>query len=271
MNTMLGPYQVIKFLGKGWLGSVYLVIRNKKYYAIKKIKIERKIRYHNEITILKHLNKVGYNYVPKYYENFEKDGHGHIVMEHLKGPTLLKFLRTRKINRNIRLNMCKQLKYATIELHKHGVAHLDCAPQNIIVVGNRPNFKIKIIDFEGSIFVQHNYPKLEHYFKIDFFKHIYDYTSPERIQKYKYYDSNSSEIVNILKSADMWTLGLNIYLIFNSCLPWYIGADGLINNRLDNNTLEDMVLNSEIIMHGDTKKIVGSCLNRNYKSRFIEL
>jgi serine/threonine protein kinase len=81
MNYFHG-YSTIKMIGSGGSGKVFLVRKNNKNFAIKKIpfnNLEEKANIKKEIDILSSLND---DHIVKYYESFSDNESYYIVMDY---------------------------------------------------------------------------------------------------------------------------------------------------------------------------------------------
>ena len=141
-------YEIIKTIGKGGLGIVYLVKKDNEYYALKKIptyKIGIGV-YNKKIEIL---TKLSNEYIIKYYESFIEGDYFCILMEYGGELNLKEFIKRYKdrnqliderLIKNIIEQICSGLKY----IHKLKIIHRNLTPYNILI--NRKN-QIKICDF----------------------------------------------------------------------------------------------------------------------------
>ena len=201
-------YEIIEELGSGGQGTVFLVKKDNKYYALKKIDIIKKDEKnkefeeyinncYNEINILKSLNNN--DNIVKYVEDYEENGHLNIIMEY-GGKNLYDFIHDpknvaieEKDIKEIVLQICNGLRV----IHKAKIIHRDLKPENIFI--NEKN-KIKIGDFGTST-------KLETNKDITYTmegKATNEYKAPEIAQ--------GSEITN---KVDIYSLGCIIYELFN--------------------------------------------------------
>ena len=149
-------YRVVKELGKGAMGSVYLVedIRNNMRYAVKKLDInphsgieeeKAKAIFFKEVEFISRFDHPG---LPKYYENFMEGSSYFVTMEYIKGETLEEI-----INRHSSVSEKKAIKWI-IKLGKildylHNsfeapIVYRDLKPANIIITDDR---SVKLIDF----------------------------------------------------------------------------------------------------------------------------
>lgn len=142
-----GKYEVIKILGKGGMGIVYLCknIRFENLWAIKEIiKDTKNIDILTEANILKNLEHLGIRrIIDVFYENNKL----YMVQDYIEGQTLEEYVKTSSsIKRDeicgITLDLCDIVGY----LHNHNPAiiYRDLKPSNIIITSSR---KVVLIDF----------------------------------------------------------------------------------------------------------------------------
>ena len=149
-------YNIIRKLGEGAFGEVFLVEKDNKYYALKKIHIivakltENQIEeYKKMIKILSELNN---EYIIKYYDSFIKDDYFCILMEYGVNINIKQFIKKHKdesqfIDKNIIIDIIRQICKGLKTIHENNIIHRDLTPDNIFLDGNN---KIKIGDFGVS-------------------------------------------------------------------------------------------------------------------------
>ena len=150
---MFDDYTKIKQLGKGGFSEVFLIQKNNKYYALKKIYIKNISKedlnyYKNEVKILSSFNS---EYIVKYYDSFEDDEYLNIVMEYW-GENLKSFLKSYAekstfIHEKIIIDIILQICFGIKVIHEAKIIHRDLKPENIFI---DKNHKIKIGDFGVS-------------------------------------------------------------------------------------------------------------------------
>src|SRR5215218_2596763 len=145
----IGPYEVVRPLGKGGMGSVF-VARDPAIDRLVAIKLlrdgidspELRERFKREARSagrLRHPNIVTIFHVGEF------EARPFIVMEYIPGETLAEIIKQQSpltIGRKIRIieEMCRGLAYA----HKAGIVHRDVKPLNILV---DTEGSVKILDF----------------------------------------------------------------------------------------------------------------------------
>lgn len=141
-------YEVIKVLGKGGMGTVYLCknMRLGNFWAIKEIKKDNNINIDilSEPNILKKLNHHG---IPRIVDIFYKDNNLYMVEDYIEGKTLKQYVEktgtiTTKEACNIVLSICDIISY----LHSFNppIIYRDLKPSNIMIT---PSGKVVLIDF----------------------------------------------------------------------------------------------------------------------------
>jgi len=147
-------YEVIRPLGQGAMGQVYLAGKRNRLYAIKQSitpyfsEDEELIfnLFQREGELLKEIRHPG---LPQYYASFKYNGKVHIVMEYIEGKSLENIL-TEAVKsieeRNLLLwgiQLCEILFYLHTR-RPEPVIYRDLKPANIIIT---PDNKVRLIDF----------------------------------------------------------------------------------------------------------------------------
>jgi serine/threonine protein kinase len=147
----LGPYQIVREIGRGGMGTVYLAERADGQYqkrvAIKLLNpqfgdrhfLRRFLRERQVLAGLEHPNLVRL-----LDGGATEDGLPYLVLEHVEGVRIDAWCETRKppVRDFLRLfrNVCAAVEYA----HRQGVIHLDIKPGNILVTADGVP---KLLDF----------------------------------------------------------------------------------------------------------------------------
>jgi serine/threonine protein kinase len=147
----LGPYRVVKQLGRGGIGAVYLAMDtrlNRKLalkvmlpqYAADPVAKERFLREARATAQVAHDNVV------TVYEADERDGIAYIAMQFLSGSPLDEYLRkkgTPSMPQVIRL--AREAAAGLAAAHRIGLVHRDVKPANLWL--EAPNGRVKVLDF----------------------------------------------------------------------------------------------------------------------------
>jgi len=149
----LGRYEIIKELGQGAMGTVYLgmdpkinrevAIKTLKYADVDANKLaEVKTRFFLEAEAA---GKLSHTKIVTIFDVGEEHDMAYMAMEFLKGKDLSEYCSKNKLLRpkqalKVVLSVAEALNYA----HRNGVVHRDIKPDNIILLENN---RVKVADF----------------------------------------------------------------------------------------------------------------------------
>jgi serine/threonine protein kinase len=141
--------KVIRKLGRGGQGEVFLIEKNGKLYAKKEIKINKldkqaSERFKREIEVLKKINHP--NLIKIHDYSLEE---GWFIMDYYPQGTLDKNLHIFKGDIELCLKEFRKLLDGIKKLHKEGIIHRDIKPKNIFVKGNN-----LILGDMGLVFIE---------------------------------------------------------------------------------------------------------------------
>ncbi len=149
IGRRLSHYEVVADLGAGGMGVVYRAhdTRLNRDVAIKVLPNDKVIsdnargRFKREALAASALNHP--NIITIYEVNSDGDT-DFIVMEYVRGSTLLHLLRQRKLTIEEALGYCGQIADAVSKAHAAGIIHRDLKPGNIMVTEDG---LVKVLDF----------------------------------------------------------------------------------------------------------------------------
>ena len=124
----------MKYLTKGSYGKIFLILKNNKFYIIKKIK--KKKENLNEIKMYKYLNHIN---IIKIYDYYIKNNNYNIVLEYMNMGDMNNIICNDNIY-NILLQITNGIKF----IHENNIIHRDIKPSNILI---NSDGNIKITDF----------------------------------------------------------------------------------------------------------------------------
>ncbi len=147
----LGPYRILKELGKGGMGAVYLALdtRLERQLALKVMlpefaaDREAKARFLREARAVA---QISHDNVVTVFEADERDGVPYIAMQFLKGYPLDQFLKakgTPSLPNVIRI--ARETALGLAAAHQLGLVHRDIKPANLWL--ESPNGRVKVLDF----------------------------------------------------------------------------------------------------------------------------
>jgi len=148
-DSFIGRYRVLKFLGSGGMGDVYLALDPdlSRKVALKILPvhlsgdsdfISRFQREAHAASIISHTN------IAHIYEIGKSDGRYYIAMEYVEGTTLREQLSEGPIKLGKALEISKQVCSVLSAAHGKGVVHRDIKPENIMLAGDG---YVKVLDF----------------------------------------------------------------------------------------------------------------------------
>lgn len=148
-GTPLGPYEIVRLIGTGGMGEVYLAqdVRLRRQVALKRL-IPRSLDQPRSSDSL--LNEaraaatLNHPRIAAVYDVFEAEGSAYIVMEYAPGETLATVLRRGPLPPERVADIGLQLADALVAAHASGIFHRDLKPANIHLT---PGGTIKILDF----------------------------------------------------------------------------------------------------------------------------
>jgi serine/threonine-protein kinase len=146
---MIGPYQVLKPLGTGGMGEVFLAYdeRLDRKVAIKRIRSdasatpERRERFRREARLAAKLNHPA---IVQIYDVLTEGDASYIVMEHVEGTNLRRLLDDGPLPPGEVVALGRDVAQGLAEAHRQGIVHRDLKSENILVT---PDGRAKIADF----------------------------------------------------------------------------------------------------------------------------
>ena len=250
----LEDFKIVKIIGRGALGKVYLVQNknNKDYYAMKSIKRDY-LNDENEIDSLlvdkKILQNLNYIFLIGTELCFMTDERIYFIMNLINGQSLFDYIRTNKNNKEDQVKFYAAIIGLTIDyLHKNGIKYREITPDNIII--DKDGY-LKIADFKAS--------KL---FKIKnnvlTMKENTEYLAPEVLNS----NNNKSNENNL--DSDWWNYGIILYELLFDIPPFFNEEEGKIKEQIIKN---DLRFPKGTNVSKGAKELVKKLLNKNPGSR----
>ncbi len=209
----VGPYRVLRILGRGGMGSVYLATRDDDTFkrrvaikvirkgmdtedALKRFAIERQV-----VTSLNHPN------IARVFDAGEtEDGRPYVVMEYIEGQPFDVFCDKQRLNTEERLKLFMKVCAAVHTAHQNGVVHRDLKPSNILVT---PEGEPKLLDFGIAKLLN---PEMAAVTVV---------TGPElRVMTPEYASPEQCTGDSITTASDVYSLGVMLYEVLTGKRPY---------------------------------------------------
>jgi serine/threonine-protein kinase len=159
----LGDYQVLRKIGAGGMGQVYLArqLSLKREVALKLLRDDLKknttalARFQAEAEAVAKLNHPNIVHI---HQMGEADGLRYMALEYVEGRNLRDHLaRKGPPDLVVTLSIIRQVVLALQQAHEHGIVHRDIKPENILVTRK---VEVKVTDFGLSRFFAGDTPAL---------------------------------------------------------------------------------------------------------------
>lgn len=271
VGTKIGHYKIIRLLGKGGMGEVYLAEDTKldRKIALKILppefaadlgRMSRFVREAKSASALNHPNII------TIYEIGEADGTHFIATEFINGKTLNEHIKNTSLSLKSALEIAIQIASALDEAHSAEIIHRDIKPDNVML---RSNGLVKLLDFgiaktnldsglqntdldeKGEIVFQKN--QKSKFTNLGTIIGTADYMSPEQAQG-KEVDART----------DIFSFGVVLYEMMSGNLP-FAGKTAL--ERIDS-VLNDNPKPLKTEIPPKMVKIINRCLKKNRDERY---
>ncbi|HSK76936.1 MAG TPA: tetratricopeptide repeat protein [Thermoanaerobaculia bacterium] len=151
VGQRIGAYRIVRELGRGGMGSVYLAERaDEEFEQRVALKVVRRgmdtdeivRRFRSERQILAHLDHP--NIAKLFDGGTTEDGRPYFVMEHVEGQPIDQYCDERKLSVRERLELFRRVCSAVHLAHQNLIVHRDLKPGNILVTADGVP---KLLDF----------------------------------------------------------------------------------------------------------------------------
>ncbi len=214
----IGPYILIRILGEGGMGQVWLAEQTapvKRQVALKLIKgglYDRAViqRFESERQSLAVMNHPA---IAKVFDaGATKDGQPYFVMEYVDGPPITRYCDNKKLKIRERLELFIKVCEGVQHAHQKAIIHRDLKPSNVLVVEVDGKPVPRIIDF-GIAKAISSQPGTEQtqFTEMGALMGTRGFISPEQA------DPN---VFDVDTRTDVYSLGALLYVLLTGMLPF---------------------------------------------------
>jgi serine/threonine protein kinase len=223
----LGPYKVLRSLGSGSVGDVYLAQRDRPDSKPVAIKVLRAGSFSESnfgaarFEVERHaLSMLFHPHIARIHDaGCTDEGRAFIVMEYVNGKRIDEYCLLHGLSRRSRLTLFLQLCDAVQHAHQRGVIHRDLKPANVLVI-DEPWPTVKVVDFGIAKIVgdpRKSSPTLTEPGQL---LGTFEYMSPEQL------DPSRGQVD---ARSDVYSLGVLLYQLMTNRTPFE--DDDLVSRR----------------------------------------
>ncbi|HVS03241.1 MAG TPA: serine/threonine-protein kinase [Thermoanaerobaculia bacterium] len=147
----VGPYRLLREIGRGGMGAVYLAERADGQFeqrvALKVIKrgMDSEAILHRFLRERQVLARLHHPHVARFYDGgLGEDGRPWFAMEYVEGADITRYCDERRLGVEARLRLFHDVCRAVQHAHANLVVHRDLKPSNVLVTGEGD---VKLLDF----------------------------------------------------------------------------------------------------------------------------
>jgi serine/threonine-protein kinase len=217
-GTQIGPYRLLRQLGEGGMGEVWLAERvdilQKRAIALKLPRggwrsaglAERMAREREILATLDHPN------IARLYDaGVAADGQPYLALEYVEGQPIDAYCKDQQLDLKARLQLFLQVARAVSHAHANLVVHRDLKPSNILVTQEG---RVQLLDFGIAKLVQAEQGRETELTQLGGRAMTPDYASPEQI---------AGQLIST--ASDIYSLGVVLYELATGQRPYKLKHD----------------------------------------------
>ena len=217
----IGPYKILRILGQGGMGIVYLAEQEhpiRRTVALKVIKLgmdtkEVIARFESERQALALMNHP--NVAKVLDAGATEHGTPYFVMEYVAGISIADYCDRHRLNTRERLELFMPVCQAIQHAHQKGIIHRDIKPSNVLVSLQDDKPVPKVIDFGVAKATNQRLTEKTLFTQRGFLIGTPQYMSPEQAEMTQ---------LDVDTRTDIYSLGVTLYELLVGALPFDAGV-----------------------------------------------
>jgi serine/threonine-protein kinase len=229
VGAAVGPYHVLRPLGHGGMGSVYVAERTDGSFAqTVALKLVRAglaptltARFRAERQILARLE---HPHIARLIDGgVAADGRPWLAMEYVEGEPITAYCDRKRLSVNERLALFEQVCEAVAYAHRNLVVHRDLKPSNILVT---PEGEVKLLDFGIAKLMEEETPFTVAETRTGVRVMTPEYAAPEQVRG-----------ESVSTATDVYALGVLLYELLTGRRPYRLSTQ--VRHEIERAILED--------------------------------
>ncbi len=272
-GEQFGKYQIVKQLGSGGMGTVYLATRQEQVVQKVAIKVlhsynlenHAKTRFDIERQVLAGLEHPN---IARLIDAGIEGGRSYYAMEYVNGLDVETYCQTHQLDLNERLQIFLKICSAVSYAHNHLIIHRDIKPSNILVTADN---EVKLLDFSIA-------KPLD---TLPGFDNLYETLAANPVFTPQFAAPEQINAGPITVSCDVYSLGLLLYRLLTGAhaldlrdKPWADAVNSINNDmprlpsKAAKTTSEESYSDWSNKLKGDLDAIICCTLNKSPKDRY---
>jgi eukaryotic-like serine/threonine-protein kinase len=216
VEHQFGAYQIVRLLGEGGMGTVYLAEQRqpiRRLVALKVIKLgmstrEVMARFDSERQALALMD---HPHIARVFDaGASEQGRPYFVMEYVSGIPITEYCDRHRLNNRERMELFMAVCQAVHHAHQKGIIHRDIKPSNVLVAEQDGKPVPKVIDFGIAKAIDQRVMERATFTQMGNLVGTPEYMSPEQ----------TLLTPNIDTTTDVYSLGVLLYELLAGALPF---------------------------------------------------